>query len=277
MAKKPIFDVVISCAGRFDLLEKCLDAIYANATQPLTITLVDDATKKEEKVHNKYLFEYNKDKDVHNNVVEFNTIRNEVQMGFGGSYNRGAKSSRAPYLTIMNDDIIINSDYFDKVVEVMKDETIGVLGARLLFPDNSTSQNRPAGKIQHLGLAMDIKGNVVHPLIGWSASNPRTQISREVFAVTGALFTTRSRLFHAVRGFDSDYILGYYEDVSYCLSIRKLGFRIYMDMSVGGIHYTNATSEKNPNAFGKKIRQNAMTFRAKWEETGMLGYDFWTY
>ena len=277
MAKKPLFDIVISTAGRFDLLAKCLDAIYANATQPITITLVDDATKREEKLRNKHLFEYQKDKDVNGNIVEFVTMRNEVQAGFGASYNRGAKSSRAPYLTIMNDDVIINPDYFDKVLEVMKDDTIGVLGARLLFPLNSTQGNRPAGKIQHLGLAMDVRGNVTHPLIGWSAENPKTQISREVFAVTGALFTTRSKLFHTVRGFDPIYGLGYYEDVSYCLNIRQLGFRIYMDANVGGTHYTNATSEKNSNAFGGQLQQNAMTFRAKWANSGLLGYDTWTY
>jgi GT2 family glycosyltransferase len=277
VAKKPLYDVVISTAGRFDMLEKCLDAIYTNATQPLTITVVDDATKKEEKIHNKHLFEYQKEKDVHNNVVAFNTVRNEVQLGFGGSYNRGAKNARAEYLTILNDDVVINPDYFDKVLEVMKDETIGIVGARLLFPNNTTKGNRPAGKIQHLGLAMDIRGNVIHPLIGWSADNPKTQISREVFAVTGALFTTRSKIFHALRGFDPAYGLGYYEDVHLCLSIRKLGFRVYMDAGIGGTHYTNATSEKNPDAFGGQIQQNAMTFRTKWASSGLLGYDSFTY
>lgn len=277
MDKKPIFSVVVSCAGRFDMLAKCLDAIYTNATHPLTITVVDDATKKKEKLRNKHLFEYQKDKDVHNNVVSFSTMRNEVQQGFGASYNRGAKNSKAEYLTILNDDVIINPDYFDKVLEAMKDETIGVLGARLLFPENSTSPNRPAGKIQHIGMAMDIRGNVVHPLIGWSADNPKTKISREVFAVTGALFTTRSNLFRSVRGFDPAYGLGYYEDVSYCLNIRQLGFRIYMDANVGGIHYTNATSEKNPSAFGNQIQQNAMTFRSKWASSGLLGFDLFTW
>ena len=159
----------------------------------------------------------------------------------------------------------------------MKDDTIGVLGARLLFPENSTSPNRPAGKIQHVGLAMDIRGNVVHPLIGWSSDNPKTKISREVFAVTGALFTIRTRLFKAIRGFNPVYGLGYYEDVDMCLAVRQLGFRIWMDANIGGIHYTNATSEKNPSAFVNQIQQNAMTFRAKWANSGLLGFDLWTF
>ena len=79
----------------------------------------------------------------------------------------------------------------------------------MLFPTNSTSRNRPAGKIQHVGLALDIHANVTHPLIGWSPENPKTQISREVFATTGALFTIRTALFHEVGGFDPIYGLGY--------------------------------------------------------------------
>ena len=277
MSKKPLFDVIIGCAGRFDMLEKCLNSLYANATQPITITLVDDASKKEEKLRNKHLFEYQKDKDVHNNVVSFVTMRNEVQMGYGGTLNRASKSAKAPYLAIVTDDVEINPDYFDRLVEVMKDETIGIVGARLLFPPDSTKGNRPAGKIQHVGLAMDVRGNVIHPLIGWSAENPKTQISREVFAVTGALFTIRTKLFHLVGGFDPAYGLGYYEDVHLCLNIRQLGFRIWMDANIGGTHYTNASSEKNPNLFGNSFQQNAMTFRTKWANSGLLGFDSWTY
>jgi GT2 family glycosyltransferase len=204
-------------------------------------------------------------------------MRNETQMGYGGTLNRAAKSAKAPYLAIVTDDVEINPDYFDNLVEVMKDETIGIVGARLLFPENSTSPNRPAGKIQHVGLAMDIRGNVVHPLIGWSSDNPKTKISREVFAVTGALFTIRTRLFKAVRGFNPAYGLGYYEDVDMCLAVRQLGFRIWLDANIGGIHYTNASSEKNPSLFGNSYQQNAMTFRAKWANSGLLGFDLFTW
>ena len=274
---KPIFDVVVSCAGRFDMLALCLDAIYADATYPITITVIDDATKKEEKIHNKHLFEYNKEKDVHNNVVSFTTYRNETQLGFGGSYNKGARNSRAPYLTILNDDVVIDSGYFDKIYEVMKDETIGIVGSRLIFPMTSTQPNRPAGKIQHVGIAMDIRGNIIHPLIGWSSDNPKTMISREAFAITGALFTTRSSVFRSVGGFDPIYGLGYYEDVSLCLKVRQKGGRIWYESSTGGTHYTNATTEKNPTAFGNQFQQNAMTFRTRWANSGLLLFDSWTY
>jgi GT2 family glycosyltransferase len=279
MANKvnPVFHVVVSTAGRFDMLEMCLDAIYADATYPISIAVVDDATKKEEKLHHKHLFEYQKEKDVHNNVVSFTSLRNEAQMGFGASYNRGARQAKTPYLTILNDDVMIDRGYFDGVMKVMQDKTIGIVGARLLFPATSTSKNRPAGKIQHVGVALDIRGNAVHPMIGWSADNPKTKVSREALAVTGALLTIRGDIFRALGGFDPIYGLGYWEDIDLCLKARQKGGRIWFESSIGGTHNANSTSEKNPNAFGNQFQQNAMTFRARWSSTGLLVFDSWSY
>lgn len=277
MKMKPVFDLVISTAGRFDMLDLCLNAIYKYATHPITITVIDDATKKEEKNHYRHLFEYQPEKDVNRNVVSFTSRRHEKQVGFGGSYNDGARSARSEYLTILNDDVEIHEGYFDKIFNVMKDETIGVVGSRLLFSSNSTQKNRPAGKIQHVGIALDIRASIVHPLIGWSPDNPKTQISREVFAVTGALMTTRTKLFRALGGFDPIYGLGYFEDVSLCLEARKRGYKIWLESSASATHYTNSTTEKNPAAFGNQFQRNAMTFRAKWAESGLLFPDNWTY
>ena len=284
MKKNPVFSIVISTAGRFDTLETCLNAIYKYATFPIEITLIDDATKKEEKVHHKHLFEYDPEKDVNKNIISYTTRRHEKQMGFGASYNEGARGAKAPYLTIMNDDVKIHEGYFDRVFEVMKDPSISIVGSKLLFPTNSTTRNRPAGKIQHLGLALDIHANVVHPLIGWSPENPKTQISREVFAATGALLTIRADIFRAVGGFDPMYGLGYFEDVDLSLKVREyyrrtgqVGGRIWVDTLASGTHYTNATTEKNPTAFGNQFQENMMKFRSRWASSGLLVYDLFTY
>jgi GT2 family glycosyltransferase len=144
MKNKPQVDIVISCGGRFDMLEKCINAIYAYATVPLSVTIVDDATDKEKKKHYSHLFSYDQSKDVHNNVQLF-TKRNEKTQGYSVSNNIGAKVGNAPIICFMNDDIEVFPDYFSNLIEVMKDRTIGVCGAKLLFPENSTSPMRPAG------------------------------------------------------------------------------------------------------------------------------------
>lgn len=276
MDKKPIFDVVITTAGRFDMLELCLKAIYRDATHPLTITIVDDASKKEEKLHYSHLFTYQPEWDVHGNVVSHKSRRNEKQEGFISSCNAGAKGGKAPFLSIITDDVEIHEGYFDQIYKVMQDDGIGVVGSRLIFPPTSNHKARPAGKIQHVGVALDIRANAVHPLVGWSPDNPKTQISREVLAVTGAIFTTKTKLFHSFGGFDPIYGLGYWEDVDYCLKVRQRGYKIWLESSTSAYHYVAATSEKGV-IHNTGFQKNANTFRSRWANSGLLMYDAWTY
>lgn len=276
MARNPVFSVVVTFAGRFDMLELCMNSIYKNATHPMTITIVDDASPKAEKVHYPQLFTYDADKDIHKNVISVTCKRQEKQEGFPRSANSGAKSSKSPYITFISDDVELHAGYFDIMYEKMKDTGIGIVGAKLLFPPTSTSASRPAGKIQHIGVAMDVRANSVHPLVGWSPDNPKTQISRDVLATTGALLTIRGEIFRSVGGFDLVYGLGYWEDVDLCLKVRQKGYRIWLENSASAYHYTGASGEKGIN-ISQGFQQNAMTFRSRWGNTGLLVYDLWTY
>lgn len=277
MDKKPIFDVAICTAGRFDLLEICLKSIYKNATKPITISIVDDASDKDEKLHYTHLFKYNAEWDIHKNVLSHTSKRNESQRGFILSCNSAAKGGKAKYLTIITDDVELHDGYFDKVYkEIESNPQIGIVGSRLLFPPTSTHPQRPAGKVQHVGVALDIRANAVHPLVGWSADNPKTQVSREVLAVTGALFTIRTELFRRFGGFDPIYGLGYWEDVDMCLKCRQNGYIIWLSVDASAYHYVAATSEKGV-VHSSGFLQNATTFKTRWASTGLMVYDEWTY
>ena len=271
---KIAFDVVVPTSGRFDMLEKCLNSVYRNATLPVNIIVVDDGCDKEEKRSHSELFVYNSDLDVHKQVT-FTYIRHEVREGFPKSCNEGSKRGHSKYILFLNDDVELGDNYFQEVVTLMEKENVGICGTRLLFPSNSSNSSKPAGKIQHIALACDILANVIHPLIGWSPDNPKTTIAREVWAVTGAALTVRRDLFHKVGGFNTIYGMGTYEDVELCLQIRTLGYRILIDPKVNGTHYTGATVEKL-NA-GYPLHKNAMIFKSIWANSGKLIFDSWTY
>lgn len=274
---KPLIDVVITFAGRFDMLEKCLDAIYADATVPISISIVDDNSPKDEKLHFKHLFEYDKEKDVHGNVVAFYTRRNEKQEGFPRSANAGAKNARSNYIAFISDDVEIHRGYFDKILQLFDErKEIGIIGSKLMFQPTSTHRDRPAGKIQHVGVSLDIRANPVHPLVGWSPDNPKTCISREAFAVTGALYAIRSELFRKFGGFDLIYGLGYWEDMDLCLKVRSKGYTIWFEAETKAYHYVAASAEKGV-VHNTNFQQNSMIFKARWGRTGFLVADGFTY
>jgi len=199
----PVIDLVVTTAGRFDVLEVCLNAIYREAQEvPISLTIIDNASPAEERIQNNHLFDYWADKDAVGNITFFSK-RLQQNIGFPGSANEGGRVGKSPLIMFISDDVELHEGTLKKIVDDFQAvDNVGIVGIKLIFPPNSTSPIRPAGKVQHIGLSLNINGEVVHPLVGWSPTHPKTQISRDVWAVTGACFTIRREIFNKTGGFD---------------------------------------------------------------------------
>ena len=124
----------------------------------------------------------------------------------------------------------------------MDEPKTGAVGMKLLFPKDSKDPNRPAGKVQHVGISTNIKGDFIHNFVGWSPDNPRVLRIKESYAITGAAMMTRRNLFIQVKGFNEEYGIGTYEDVEYCLTLRDMGYNIRIEQEAIGEHYVGATA-----------------------------------
>lgn len=255
-------DVVVTTAGRFDMLRECLAALDKQNV-PHETYIVDIATDPEERISNQDIFEGRR--------VE----RFQQNVGFPVGANAGAKRGFAPLILFIGDDVTLFEGTLERMVNRMNDQTLGVCGAKLIFPPNSTSPIRPAGKIQHVGLALNIRGEIIHPLVGWGADHPKAQEPRDVFAITGACFMIRRTLFNKTGGFDPAFGLGTFEDADLCLKIRQLGFRIYVDSHAKAYHYVGANAEKRQVAF--PLQQNFNIFRQRWAGTPWFLWDEFTW
>lgn len=271
-----ILDVIITTGGRFDMLEKCLDALYREAQDiPISIYIIDNASPQEERNQNEHLFGYRPELDAKSGIDDFKSKRLQQEIGFPASNNEGARMGRSPLIMFLNDDVELHEGAIRKVVDTFDDPTIGIVGIKLLFPPTSTSPIRPAGKVQHVGVALDIHGKAYHPLVAWSPTNEKTCKSRDVFAVTGACLSIRRNLFNKLGGFDPSYGMGTWEDVDICLRARQLQSRIYVNTNATGYHYVGATQEKKRVFY--PLQQNEMIFLSKWQQSGLLIWDAITY
>lgn len=272
VSKSALLDVCVLSAGRFDLLGKCLDSIYREAqTTPLNLLILDNGSDIKERNGNLDLLAYQPDKDPGHGVVRFQVKRLDQNVGFPLGANAAAKMGVASIIMHISDDIELLPGAINQVVQDFKDDSIGIVGIKLMFPPTSTDRNRPAGKTQHVGMAVDIHGTPIHPLVGWSANNPKCCISRDVWAVTGACFSIRRSIFNKLGGFDPIYGLGTYEDLDLCMKVRQSGLRVYFDATAQGYHYVGATAEKMGVAF--PLQQNRMAFMSRWQSSGQV---FWT-
>ena len=277
-----IIDAVITTSGRFDMLIKCLDALYREAQEtPLNIYIVDIFSPAEDRIQNQTLFEYDEEKDPKGNVNRFETKRLQSDVGFPQGANEGARMGSAPLVMFISDDVELFEGTLSKIIKRFDDPTIGVVGTKNLFPLNSISPNRPSGRIQHIGHAVNIRGEIIHPLVGWSKDNPKCCVSRDVFSVTGACLTIRRNLLNKVGMFNTIYGLGTFEDVELCMSVRKMGARVFVDTDCLAYHYVGASAEKINTPF--PIQQNRQIFLSRWQtQTEADGqplffWDEWTY
>lgn len=165
-------------------------------------------------------------------------------LGYPVGANRAIRMGSAPLVLFITDDIILAEGALQKLLETMKNKDIGLCGLKLTFPKNSTDKARPAGRVQHIGHAIDLHGEVTHPLMGWKPENPKCNVSRELQSVTGAVFMVRRDLFRKAGGFNEAYGRGYFEDVDLCLTLRSMGTHVFINTEATAEHYTNASMVK---------------------------------
>lgn len=261
---KALVDIVIPVYGRFDLLKQCLASIPKAAGKvPYTVTIVDNNSP------NRGDFYLRPDSGY--DLSNINVISNDSNKGFIGACNQGARRGRSPLIFFLNSDVILEPESISELAKTMDNPEIGVAGMKLLFPDATQLQEsglnphmRPAKLVQHAGLTTNIRGEVVHAFMGWSSENKKVNTVSDVMAVTGAALITRRDLFKRIGGFDKDFGMGTYEDVSLCMSVRKLGYNVVVNPKAEGTHFVGASSEKYETLF--PLNQNYQIFVNKWRD-----------
>ena len=251
-----LVDICIPVYGQFELLEKCLLSIPEAAGNISYQIYIFDNNSPIEEVGSFYT---DLDKSIR-------VIKNKTNIGFPGSCNRMVAAGRSPLLFLLNSDVILHKDSIDNLVKVMDEPKVGVVGMKLIFPEETDLPHkmgqRPSGKLQHIGLTTNIRAEVQHAFIGWSPDHPRVNAQSEVFAVTGAAMMTRRDIWRRVGGFFEGYGMGTYEEVDFQMVVRELGYNILVEPEASGIHYTGATAERY--GLGYNLRNNQMLFMQRW-------------
>lgn len=261
-----LLDIIIPVFKRIDLLKQCLAAIPEAADGiAYDIIIVDNGTPRED------CEQFYSTLD---NFKGITILRNKENIGFPKACNQGVKRKNAPLILLLNSDVILQPKSILGMVSKLDDPTVGVVGLKLLFPDNVGELNakiRPAKCIQHIGMHTDIHADFKHIMVGWHEDNPRTQNWVDPYAITGACLMTRRSLWNKVGGLFEGYGHGTYEDVDFCLCIRELGLRVVLEHNTFGYHYTGATAETYKIQF--PMIMNKMTFMSRWG--AKLNYTEW--
>ncbi|HEX6289875.1 MAG TPA: glycosyltransferase family 2 protein [Herpetosiphonaceae bacterium] len=171
-------------------------------------------------------------------------------LGFAGGCNLAVAQTESEIVALINPDLQPQPAFLRALIAPLADSTIGVVGAKLLYPDGRTIQHaggylqQPVLLAQHVGYGEADRGQ--HDTPG------------EVEFVTGAALAMRRATWEALGGLDEAFYPAYYEDVDLCWRVRQQGSRVWYAPDAVAIHQEAAALGKGSAAYHRLYHHNRL-------------------
>jgi O-antigen biosynthesis protein len=252
-AEWPMVGIVIPTRDRADLVSECVRGLNERTDYPrYEIVIVDNGSTAPDALA---LLRDLKRKP------RFKVLERPGPFNFSALSNDGARAIQAPVLVFLNNDIVVlESGWLKPMVRFAIMPHIGVVGAKLLFPD---------GRIQHAGVVIGFGGIAGHLYRRMPADHPgycnRLTTSHEIAAVTGACIAVARHKFEAVGGFDADNLPVDLNDIDFCLRISERGWTNVWTPEAILVHLQSASRGIDPDPF-VLYRRERTYFVRRWQE-----------
>jgi len=194
----------------------------------------------------------------------FKVVHNGQNNGFSGACNIGAEVARGETLIFLNSDVFPQAPGWASGLGTVlaNHDTVGIVAPRLLFPDGGLQH---AGMVPYWRPALEIWSNR-HQYMGFDPALDPAQELTQVPLVTGACVALRRRDFDAVGGWNTDYLLGDFEDSDLCLSLQDLGLHTAYEPRISLTHIERqSVSEMGEPTFRSYVTLlNATRYSRRW-------------
>jgi glycosyltransferase involved in cell wall biosynthesis/LmbE family N-acetylglucosaminyl deacetylase len=248
--------IIIPTKNGVNLVKQCINSIRKTCEKEFyDIILIDhESTDAESKAYFKHL---QKTCTVlpYQGPFNFSTINNWAVAQLD--------TSRYEYYLFCNNDIeALHEGWLGRMIELAQKPDIGIVGAKLLYPDQTTYQHAGVcvgmyGAAEHYGKFMSkwLPSGREHPgVIGSFIAN------RELSAVTAACLLIRREVFSSIGGFDEQLAVGF-GDVDLCLRARNKGYRVVFCPHAELIHHESVTRGKHTS---DPHPQDTLLFRTRY-------------
>ncbi|WP_256946639.1 MULTISPECIES: glycosyltransferase family 2 protein [Burkholderia] len=210
----PKVSIIIPTRDGGPLLKKCVQSVlhktdYSN----IELIIVDNQSNTDETIdYLRVIAESGRAK----------VLTYDLPFNYSSINNFAVEHASGEILCFLNDDVeAICNDWLSEMVSQALRPEIGIVGAKLLYPDDF---------IQHAGVVIGIGGYAGHVHKLYPATHPgyagRAVLVQNLSAVTGACMVMRRSLFGALGGFDERNLPVAFNDVDLCLRVGEVGYRI---------------------------------------------------
>jgi GT2 family glycosyltransferase/glycosyltransferase involved in cell wall biosynthesis len=191
-------------------------------------------------------------------ISDLRYVRNDSNLGFVGSCNRGAQMANGEFIVLLNNDTQVMTGWLDELIDTFEYEPqAGLVGARLVYPD---------GSLQESGGIIFSDGSGWNYGRGEDAEQPEYHFLREVDYCSGACIALRTEYFHRIGALDDRYAPAYYEDTDLAFRVRESGQKVFVQPLSAIIHHEGITSGTDTSSGIKKFQLvNQKKFIERWK------------
>lgn len=259
-ASWPKISIIIPSRNGFPLISRILSDLYERTDYPDFEVLVVDNGSDDQQVLALY-DRYAQERRTFRAFVE------QAPFNFSRAVNKGMDAATGDHFLFLNNDIeVIDPGWLKEMVSCLAYPGAGVVGARLLYPNDT---------IQHAGVVVRIEGAPGHRYHKRPADFPgpmnRLLARGSLTCVTGAALLLSGDCARTVGRWDEDRFAVAYNDVDYCLRAYNAGFRVVWTPFACLYHHEGVSRGSD------KLRQNRPRFererdalRAKHQTVGFL-------
>jgi len=243
MSKTLSFSIIIPNYNGSQFLTDCFESLFQNIKQfPQTnfeIIFIDNASTDNsiqifQEINQKYFLKNTK----------YLILRNKKNLGFSPAVNQGIKKAKHEWVMLLNNDLNLEKNWFNKVIPVIKNNTdpkIATFFGTVLTKDGT--------KFESQGLDFFYSGkaqNISNGKIFNKSTIKNLQSNQLVWGASAALVVYKKEIIKKIGLFDQDFF-AYEEDVDLALRLHNLGYKTLYIPSAISYHLGGGTSNKMGN------------------------------
>ncbi|PZV09186.1 MAG: hypothetical protein DCF32_02975 [Leptolyngbya sp.] len=253
--------IVIPTKDKVSLLRKCIESLERTVNPHFVKLIIVDDNSQELETQD-YLQQLKQQK-----VFQCTVVRPDpplTSFNYSELVNLGTSQVKTPYVLHLNNDIeAVSPGWIEEMVGWLSVPGVGVVGAKLLYPEQQTIQHAGVVIGAHHGLADHQFHRLHKDELGYLFL---PHVARNSSAVTGACLMTSTRLYQELGGFDETNFAVEYNDTDYCQRAIAANYRVVFTPSAVLTHHTSASRRLlpyNPKEhlnFVRKYRQSPDPF-----------------
>ena len=233
--KEELVSVIIPNKDHTEDLDKAIRSMIEKGTwKNLEFIIVENNSEKKE------TFEYYD--RIQKEYEHVKVVYYKGGFNYSAINNFGVKYAKGKYLLLMNNDVeLIEPDSLKEMMGYCVRDDVGIVGCRLLYPDNSIQH---AGVVIGIGVAEHILKNTYS---GDGSYFNRSMTIQDLSAVTAAVMLVKREVYESVRGLDESFAVAF-NDIDFCLRVRNEGKLVVYQPYACFHHYESKSRGLDDNA-----------------------------